>query len=198
MEARPFPGPPDPTLAACLARVAHGDEAALRTVYDALAPRVLGLAQQILRDRAVAEEALVEVFAQVWRQAGRYEPIKGSVTTWICTLARTRAIDLRRQRQRHAMRQADLPDAEIEFFVDPGDSPLSSAAAQDRAELIQHALDDLPGEQRRAVVAAFFGGLSHTEIATAFGQPLGTVKTRIRSGLAALRTALATVEGEVA
>jgi RNA polymerase sigma-70 factor (ECF subfamily) len=204
MEARRVPGRPhasghpDDELCACLARVAHGDESALRTLYDGLAPRVLGLAQQILRDRAVAEEAVVDVFAQVWRQAARYEPIKGSVTTWVCTLARTRAIDLRRARQRHATRQADLDDAEIEFFVDPGESPLATAAAQDRAGLIQHALDELPGEQRKAVVAAFFGGLSHTEIATAFNQPLGTVKTRIRSGLAALRTALSTVEGEVA
>jgi RNA polymerase sigma-70 factor, ECF subfamily len=202
MEARRAPGrtpgPSDDELCACLARVAHGDEAALRTVYDALAPRVLGLAQQILRDRAVAEEAVVDVFAQVWRQAARYEPIKGSVTTWVCTLARTRAIDLRRARQRHATRQADLDEAEIQFFVDPGDSPLANAAAQDRAGLIQSALDELPGDQRKAVVAAFFGGLSHTEIAAAFQQPLGTVKTRIRSGLAALRTALATAEGEVA
>jgi len=197
-EAHPEEAHPEKALAAYLARVAEGDEAALRRVYDALAPRVLGLAQQILRDDATAEEAVVDVFAQVWRQASRYETIKGSVATWVCTMARTRAIDLRRQRQRHRTRETEAAACEIEIFRDPGDSPLQHAAALDRAERIQHALDDLPGEQRRAVVAAFFGGLSHSEIAAAFGQPLGTVKTRIRSGLAALRSALATVEGEVA
>jgi RNA polymerase sigma-70 factor (ECF subfamily) len=194
-DARAVPHPDD--LAATLARVALGDEAALKLVYDALSPRVLGLAQQILRDRAAAEEAVVDVFAQVWRQASRYEPLKGSVTTWICTLARTRAIDLRRQRMRHTSRETDIATDGLDPFLDPGPSPLREAAAQDRAGVIQSALDDLPGEQRRAVVAAFFGGLSHTEIAAAFDQPLGTVKTRIRSGLAALRSALATFEGEV-
>ncbi len=187
----------DAELADCLARVANGEEASLKLVYDALAPRVLGIAQQILRDRAVAEEAVVDVFAQVWRQAARFDVQKGSASTWVCTLARTRAIDLRRQRQRHQSREADLSDTEVEAFVDPSESPLRRAATNDRADVIQSALDELPGEQRKVVVAAFFGGLSHTEIAAAFGQPLGTVKTRIRSGLAALRSALMTFEGEV-
>lgn len=194
----PRPSDVEPDLVASLARVANGDEAALRTLYDALAPRVLGLAQQILRDGAVAEDAVVDVFAQVWRQAARYEPIKGSVTTWVCTLARTRAIDLRRQRQRHTTREADLGVREIEELCDPCGTPLQAAAAMNRAEIVQHALHELPREQRRALMAAFFGGLSHTEIAATFGQPLGTVKTRIRSGLAALRSALASVEGDVA
>jgi RNA polymerase sigma-70 factor (ECF subfamily) len=195
-ETLPRATPPEDRLVDSLARVARGEEAALKVVYDALAPRVLGIAQQILRDRAVAEEAVVDVFAQVWRQAGRYDAGKGSPSTWICTLARTRAIDLRRQRQRHLSREADLADSEVAAFVDPTESPLRRAVVSDRADVIQSALDDLPGEQRRVVVAAFFGGLSHTEIAAAFGQPLGTVKTRIRSGLAALRSALLTFEGE--
>jgi RNA polymerase sigma-70 factor (ECF subfamily) len=187
----------DDDLAACLARVASCDELALKIVYDALAPRVLGIAQQILRDRASAEEATVDVFAQVWRQAARYDAGKGSVSTWVCTLARTRAIDLRRQRQRHQSREAALSASDVDAFSDPQASPVRDAVASDRADVIQGALDGLPGEQRRALVAAFFGGLSHTEIAASFGQPLGTVKTRIRSGLAALRTALSSFEGEV-
>jgi RNA polymerase sigma-70 factor (ECF subfamily) len=124
--------------------------------------------------------------------------LKGSVTTWITTLARTRAIDLRRQRVRHTSREAVIDGAEFELFRDPGETPLGMAAAKDRADLVKNALSTLPAEQRRAVEAAYFGGLSHTEIAAAFGQPLGTVKTRIRSALVALRTALAPVEGEVA
>lgn len=181
-----------------VARIARGDESALKRLYDELAPRVLGLATQILRDRSAAEEAVVDVFSQVWRQASRYEPIKGSVATWVCTLARTRAIDLRRSRARHATRESELTADESGSFRDESETPYESAALGDRAARVQKALSTLPGEQRRAVEAAFFGGLSHTEIAEAFGQPLGTVKTRIRSGLAALRTALASVEGEVA
>lgn len=191
-------GPPEDPHAALVARVAHGDEAALRTLYDTLGSRVFGIAQQILRDPSVAEEAVVDVFSQVWRQASRHEPQKGSVTTWICTLARTRAIDLRRQRQRHSSREAAIDVEEFERFRDAGETPLASAETSDRKDFVQRALSTLPREQRRAVEAAFFGGLSHTEIAEAFGQPLGTVKTRIRSGLMALRTALAMVEGEVA
>jgi RNA polymerase sigma-70 factor (ECF subfamily) len=204
MEAQPVPGrgqPPgsreDP-LVALVAEIADGDEAALRRLYDALAPRVLGICQRILRDGAIAEEAVIDVFAQVWRQAARYESGKGTVAMWVATLARTRAIDLRRQRSRHASREAALAGRELELFRDPGESPFVKAATGDRAERVQFALSRLPSEQRRAVEAAFFGGLSHTEIAAAFGQPLGTIKTRIRSALVALRTTLASAEGEVA
>ncbi|MBL8859905.1 MAG: sigma-70 family RNA polymerase sigma factor [Planctomycetes bacterium] len=204
METKPAPGrdrasgPPLDPLAPLVSRIAEGDEQALRDLYDALAPRVLGLSRQILRDIPAAEEAVVDVFAQVWRQATRYEVVKGTVATWVCTLARTRAIDVRRQRARHTSRETAIDGIDVEFGADPGSSPFTLAAAGDRAERVQLALSLLPQDQRRAVEAAFFGGLSHTEIAAAFGQPLGTVKTRIRSGLVALRTALATVEDEVA
>lgn len=185
-------------LTPLIARIARGDETALKALYDATAARVLGIAQQIVRDHARAEEAVVEVFAQVWKQAERYEPVKGSVATWICTLARTRAIDLRRAERRHEMRSARPGDEALEFLPDLAASPLVHAQDSDRAECVQRALDLLPSEQRRCVEAAFFGGLSHTEIAERFGQPLGTVKTRIRTGLSALRRALAPLEGEPA
>ena len=153
---------------------------------------------QIYADWAGLDDAVIDVFSQVWRQASRYEVLKGTVATWVCTLARTRAIDLRRQRARHTTRETAIDGLDVEFGSDPSESPFTLAAQGDCAEHVQHALSSLPNDQRRAVEAAFFGGLSHTEIAAAFGQPLGTVKTRIRSGLVALRTALATVEGEVA
>jgi RNA polymerase sigma-70 factor (ECF subfamily) len=192
----PPSGATDDPLAQSVAVVAHGDEAALRRVYDALAPRVLGLCNQILRDQASAEEAVIEVFSQVWRQAARYEPRKGSVATWITTMARTRAIDLRRSRARHATREAVLDAEELELFRDRGPAPHEVVAAGDRAERVHRALSTLSSDQRRAVEAAFFGGLSHSEIAAEFEEPLGTIKTRIRSGLVTLRTALASVEGE--
>lgn len=179
-------------------RVAGGDELALRHLYEEVGPRVLGIAVQILRDRSSAEDVVVEVFSQVWRQADRYDPTKGTVATWIGTLARTRAIDLRRSRQRHSRREAALEADDVNQLLDPGQTPLLVAGDADRGDLVRAALDRLPTDQRRAVEAAFFGGLSHTEIAAALGAPLGTVKTRIRSGLSALRSTLASAEGEMA
>jgi RNA polymerase sigma-70 factor (ECF subfamily) len=188
---------PEGGLVALVRAVAGGDEQALRALYDLLAPRVLGIAQQILRERSAAEDVVVEVFSQVWRQAQRYDAHKGSVTTWIATLARTRAIDLRRSLQRHARREVLEADS-LEELLDPQGSPFLVASDGDRAAVVRSALGRLPREQRRAVEAAFFGGLSHTEIAAALGAPLGTVKTRIRSGLSALRLALGSAEGDLA
>ncbi len=188
---------PEGGLVVLVQAVAGGDELALRSLYDQLAPRVLGIAQQILRERSAAEDVVVEVFSQVWRQAQRYDTRKGSVTTWIATLARTRAIDERRSLQRHSRREALEVDS-LDQVLDPASSPFSVASDGDRAQVVRSALGRLPREQRRVVEAAFFGGLSHTEIAAALGTPLGTVKTRIRSGLSALRLALGSAEGDLA
>lgn len=185
-------------LAADVLRAARGDEAALRRVYEATAPRVLGIATQILHDRSAAEDVVVEVYCQVWRQADRYDPGKGSVAAWIGTLARTRAIDLRRSAARHARAGSTLDADDARDILDPQPPPAHLAADADRSRLVRDALERLPREQRRALEAAFYGGLSHTEIAAAFGAPLGTVKTRIRSGLSALRLVLGGAEGEIA
>lgn len=193
----PPPEPEEDSLAGCVANVARGEEAALRELYDAVAPRVLGIAHQILREHSAAEDVVVEVFSQVWRQADRYDSAKGSVATWIGTLARTRAIDVRRRLQRHSRRESALEADDVRQILDPTQSPWHAAGDLDREHIVRRALDRLPLEQRRALEAAFFGGLSHTEIADALGAPLGTVKTRIRSGLCALRVALASAEGEL-
>ncbi len=187
----------DPWIDAVRA-VANGEEAALRKLYDALAPRVLGIAQQIVRDDGAAEDVVIEVFSQVWRQAGRHDPRKGSVATWIVTMARTRAIDVRRRRQRHARQELELQADEHPGLLEPFPSPFSAASDADHADIIRRELARLPGEQRSVIEAAFFRGLSHSEIAAASGAPLGTVKTRIRSGLSALRVALGTVDGGTA
>jgi RNA polymerase sigma-70 factor (ECF subfamily) len=116
---------------------------------------------------------------------------------WLSTLARTRAIDAWRARRRQAQRHEAL-DTQAELLVceEPGPDALGLLA--ERAARVRTAVDALPPEQRRALQAAFFSGLTHTEVAAALGQPLGTVKTRIRAGLAALRAALADVEGRAA
>lgn len=187
----------DDPLAELLPRVAKGDETAFRALHLALAPRVFGFALRILRDRAAAEEASIDVFAQVWRQAERYDAAKGCVATWVLTLARTRAIDLARIVERRTRREVAASAERIERFADPLPSPFAASAESERAARIRAELERLPKEQRHAVELAFFSGLSHTEVAAQLRAPLGTVKTRIRTGLTTLRTALASVEGEL-
>ena len=178
-----------------VARIAAGDEDALCRLYEATSSRVFGLSLQILRDRPAAEEALVEVYAQVWRQADRHDPGKGSVATWIATLARTRSIDLARARQRRSQRESVIDIEQLEVLKDPAPGPLEVSHDSERAALVRAALESLPREQKIAVEAAFFGGLSHSEVARALGEPLGTIKTRIRSGLLKLKQSLSSGAG---
>ena len=180
---------PHAGLASVIARIAAGDERALENLYDLTSRRVFALALQILRDGGAAEEATLDVFNQVWRQADRYQPAKGSPLGWLLTMARTRAIDLVRSRGRHADREAVLSEALA--IPDRGRSPEVVSGDSEVAVRVRRALAAIPADQRDALVAAYFGGLSHTEVASALGQPLGTVKTRIRAGLIHLRRLLA-------
>lgn len=128
------------------------------------------------------------MFAQVWREAARYDPARGSVTSWLLAIARTRAIDSLRSRRR--LREVEQPlEGAPEPAVENRD-PEASAVERGRAARARRALGRLPAEQRRAIEIAFFDGLSHTEAAAALGAPLGTVKTRIRAGLGTLRRLL--------
>jgi RNA polymerase sigma-70 factor (ECF subfamily) len=165
-----------------------GDEQALELFYDATSARVFGLALQILRDRAAAEDATLEVFTQVWKQAGRYDPSKGGPLGWLLMLARTRAIDLMRSRGRTASREESLQAAIS--IADGSSGPEATTIEQEDAARVRSALAKLPIEQREALLAAYFAGMSHSEVAKALGQPLGTVKTRIRAGLQQLRRLL--------
>ena len=187
---------PDPTgdpdspgaLVSLLALVAVGDEKALEQLYDATSSRVFGLAVQILRDRTAAEDTTLEVYTQVWRQADRYDPAKGTPLGWLLVLTRTRAIDLLRSRARTASREEALEAAA--FIVDSSAGPESTTLEGQAAARVRRAVAMLAPHQREALVASYFGGLSHSEIAKAFGQPLGTVKTHIRAGLMKLRSLL--------
>ena len=180
-----------------LGRMAGGDEGALRELYDRTSRRVYGLALAVLRDAAAAEDVALEVYLQAWRQAARFDAATGSALAWLSTLARTRAIDAWRARRRQAARQESL-DVQAELLVSEAPGPEARGQQAERAARVRTAVDALPPEQRRALQAAFFSGLTHVEVAAALGQPLGTVKTRIRAGLTALRAALADVEGRAA
>ncbi len=182
-------GAPQDRLPGVLSRVAGGEEAALGQLYDVTSPKVFGLAYRILRQREAAEEVTLDVYTQVWREAARYDPARGTVMNWLLAIARTRAIDSLRSHRR--AREVEQPlESAPEPAIENGD-PERTAAERARAARARRALAQLPAEQRSAVEAAFFGGLSHTEAAAVLGAPLGTVKTRIRAGLGTLRRLLA-------
>lgn len=163
-----------------LARAGRGDADALEALYHRHGPRAMGVALRVLRERADAEEALQETFIEVWRRAREYSPARGTVEAWLLTIARTRAIDRLRSRAARG-RMVEAKSAEP---PEPGPNlpDAASAAAQD-AERVQDALQSLPVEQRLALELAYWEGLSQTEIAERTGQPLGTVKTRVRLAL---------------
>lgn len=175
-------------------RVQAGDERALAALYDRHASTAYGLAVAIVREAADAEEAVADAFAQVWRTAGQFDPGRGSVTAWLATITRTRALDLVRARGRRA-RALDRAALGNPAGVA---APLAAVDATDRGvertearDLVARALAALPEPQRIVLELGYFGGLSQSQIASELGEPLGTVKTRMRAALEKLRAALA-------
>ena len=172
-----------------IARAAAGDGVALASLYECHARTVYSLAFRIVGNEADAEDVVQEVFAQVWRQSGRYDDTRGTVEAWLLTMTRTRAIDRLRARLARPDSDAVADSASIEhraLVVDPADA----LTAADDAKRIRHALHELPILQRLAIELAYFEGLTQSQIADRLEEPLGTVKTRIRRGLLKLRDAL--------
>lgn len=178
--------------------MAAGDESALGVLYERTSARLFGLVRSLLRDAGAAEEALAETYAQAWRLAGSYDASRGAPFSWLAMLARTRAIDLRRARAAREPELGELAPALLEAAAPDDDGPVEQTQRSERACLVRSALESLPESQAHAIRAAFFGGLSHVEVAHALGEPLGTVKTRIRSGLSGLRVALERLRKESA
>src|SRR5574338_74732 len=184
-------------LAALIGRIAHQDEDALGALYDATVGRVYGLALRILREEQGAEEVAEEVFFQVWRQAGRYDPARGRPLGWLLNLARSRALDQLRRRD-EALSHPDPTTLHVEEaggeadFSDARESrdPQDLLAATEAHRGLHRALAALEPVPRQMVALAFFRGLTHEEIAASTNLPLGTVKSHIRRALAALRAAL--------
>jgi len=173
---------------ALIAAIAAGDRDAFSRFYDLTAPMAFGLIRRVLRDPEAAAEVLQEVFWQVWQDAPRYDPTRGTPEAWLVMRAKTRAIDrLRSIRRRDRTFVAPVDESVAQRSPDQAPNP--AVAAEDRG-LIQTALAQLPEPQRRVIELAFFEGLTHSEIATRLGEPLGTVKTRARLGLDRLRGVL--------
>jgi RNA polymerase sigma-70 factor (ECF subfamily) len=165
-----------------VARVADGDTGALQELYERLGSIVFGMALRVLGDRQAAEECTQDTFVAVWRGAGRFDPERAAVSTWLVSIARNRAVDLVRRR---AARPAD-PYAEVEQR-DESPDVADAVVATEMSSRVAAALAELPNAQREVVVLAYFQGLSHSEIAERLGVPLGTVKGRARLALDRLR-----------
>lgn len=173
-----------------LQRVGQGDQQAFADLFRLLSPRVLGLAQRILRSRAQAEEITQEVFVEVWRTAPRFRSDRGSAETWVTMLAHRRAVDrvraeqARSERQTRVAGQSPVPDPTPEVIV------LDDLGAAHDVRRVRAALAGLSGLQRQAIELAFYGGYTYPQVARALDVPLGTIKTRIRDGLIRLRDEL--------
>ena len=180
---------PDPAQTAdveLLKAVARGDEQALAQLYDNYRVILFGLLVRILNSREEAEDVLQEVFLQVWRRAADFDETRGKPFTWLVTLARSRAIDrLRSLGARDRVAQASVREAGEEV----SDAARDTFRSEQRA-LVTSALSQLPEEQKRPLVLAYFDGLTQSEIAAKLGAPLGTVKTRMRAGMIKLRELL--------
>jgi RNA polymerase sigma-70 factor (ECF subfamily) len=175
-------------LTALLGRMAQGDQTALAALYDRTSALVYGLALRILREPAAAEDVTLEVYTQAYRQASHYDASRGTPSAWLLMLTRSRAIDRLRLEMQRREREAPLEGAA--GTVSSAADPEACGAAAELQRLVRRALAALSPEQREAIAIAYYAGLSHSEIAARLGLPLGTVKTRIHTGMLLLRDQL--------
>ncbi|MFJ2784000.1 ECF RNA polymerase sigma factor SigK [Streptomyces sp. NPDC093249] len=165
-------------------QVAQGDKAAFATLYDAVAPLVFGIVLKVVRDRAQSEEVTQEVMIELWRQAARYRPEAGRVTTWAATIAHRRAVD----RVRSAQAATDREHARAaREHTTAFDEVAEQVETRLESEQVRRCLRGLTELQRQAVTLAYYGGLTYREVAQTLSTPLPTIKTRMRDGLIRLR-----------
>lgn len=165
--------------------LSQGRERALTELYDRFGGAVYGLAFRVTGDRGAAEEISLDTFLQVWQQAGRFNADQGSLQSWLFTIARSRAID--RVRAAKAVKRTQAEDSTAEQHVE---RPEETVELAERRRLVREAITGLTRSQRTALELAYFEGLSHAQIAERLGEPLGTVKTRVRQAMIVLRRTL--------
>ncbi len=170
-------------------RVSRGDVEALSLLYDRHARAVYAFAAHAI-GRSDAEEVVQDCFVRLWRRAGQFDARRGSFTAWFMAIAQNRVVDELRRRGKGRIAAEQIESVLMEA-VDPAADPEEEAWQRTQSDRLVQALRELPAEQRRVLVLAYFGGLSQSEIAVGLGLPLGTVKKRIRLGLQKLRTAFA-------
>jgi RNA polymerase sigma-70 factor (ECF subfamily) len=174
-------------------RIGRGDQNAFSALYDRLSRPLYSLALRMLGDAGDAQDALQDVFLQIWSRAATYNPEQSTVFSWTVLLTRSRVIDRLRARKRR-LQVVDSATGEDADAADAStmESAADTADKNDEAARVRSVLNNLPSEQREAIELAFFGDLTHHEIAARLGEPLGTIKARIRRGLLKLRERLGT------
>lgn len=177
-------------LAELISHIADEDQQAMSTLYDTTNRLVYGLLLRILNDHATAEEVLLDVYTQVWRQASRFDGTRGGPMAWITTIARSRAIDRLRSEKQNLQREESLETVSQQAT---SENVEQDAANSELRAIICKAMEVLTAEQREVIELAYYGGMSQSEIALKLNQPLGTVKTRTRIGMMRLREALGPV-----
>jgi len=194
--ATPPPTPDDRRAeeAALLVRIREQDERAIEALYERYSGPLYSLAYQVTGGDRFAQDVVQEVFVAVWKNAGRFDPARGSLSSWLFALARHKAIDLVRREANVRRHTADV-DLELEEAADDVDQ---EAWRRVRRDAVRAAMTELPEAQRVALEMAFFGGLTHVEASEALGIPLGTAKTRIRTALLRLRDILGQSVAEMA
>lgn len=174
-------------LGALLKQAARGDEQAFATWYDATSARAYGLAVRVVRNPAQAEEVVQEAYLEVWRTVNRFDPAQGSAISWLLTIVHRRAVDRVRSAEATSRRDENYHH---QSHAVPHDATADAAHASMEAHRVRGALKTLTPIQREALELAYFGGYTHSEVATMLDLPIGTAKTRIRDGLIRLRDAL--------
>jgi RNA polymerase sigma-70 factor, ECF subfamily len=174
-----------------VARIAKGEAAALEELYERYVRQCFGLALRILQNAALAEEVVQEVFLKLWAQPGSYSSQRGKFGSWLLSLVHHRCIDELRRRY-HTEVALEHPDTGgiLSTAPDPDPEPADQVWLHEQQVAVRDALSQIPENQRQVIELAYFGGLSHSEIAARLNQPLGTVKTRIRLGMQSLRQIL--------
>jgi RNA polymerase sigma-70 factor (ECF subfamily) len=168
-----------------LALVVRRQEVALGAIYDRYGRLVFSIALRITGDRETAEEVVQDVFQNVWQAAGSYQPGLGTFSSWLLGITRHRAIDATRSKRERARAREQALDADWQIAADSGlDREVAQSILRDA---VRAALGELPPNQRQAIELAYYGGLTRAEIAERLGEPLGTIKTRLRLGLLKLR-----------
>jgi RNA polymerase sigma-70 factor, ECF subfamily len=172
-----------PSDLALVTAVQSGDQSAMAALYDRYSSIVYSVALRVLQDTAAAEDVLQDIFMQLWRKPAAFDASRGNMAAWLAVIARNRAIDALRRRR---------PQDDIDEVMVSVEPDLASEAERSRAmEKVRGALQAMPPAQRAALEMAYFEGLTHAEIAEKSGDPLGTIKTRIRAGLLTLRKVFA-------
>jgi RNA polymerase sigma-70 factor (ECF subfamily) len=175
------------TIEDLLVAAGRGERSAFTELYDRSSTRLFGLVRRLVIDLAQAEEVLQEVYLEIWQTAPRFDPARGSGIAWMFTLAHRRAVDRIRTAQSAHDRELRIGARDLDV---PVDTVAEAAEVRVEHERVRVALATLSEPQRECVTLAYYGGLSHSEIATHLGVPLGTVKTRLRDGMIHLREVL--------